>query len=190
MCFGPAAIEALGSFGPGLTEDQSALARLVIAGYRVRWLHDVRIRDEKPQGVSDAVRQRARWVAGKRRVTQRNLWGLLRAAVQQRSWAPVDVALRLLHPGRSFLALAASLLAVVAVVVDSEALLPWQLLAALAVATVAAPIAFLLRDRVPLRYVARYPLVVLIALLWLPVRLVSRFTGGRWRRTPRRAELG
>jgi cellulose synthase/poly-beta-1,6-N-acetylglucosamine synthase-like glycosyltransferase len=189
MCFATSANRALGSFGSGLTEDQDALARLVIAGFRVRWLHDVRIHDEKPQGVGDAVRQRARWVAGKRRVASRNLGGLLRAAGRQRSWAPLDVALRLLHPGRSFLALVATVLAVAAAFSGSAALFPWQLWALLAVTTVLAPILFLRRDRVPLRYVARYPLVVLIAMLWLPIRIASRFTR-RWRRTPRRAEVG
>jgi cellulose synthase/poly-beta-1,6-N-acetylglucosamine synthase-like glycosyltransferase len=189
MCFAASAYQVLGSFGSGLTEDQDALARLVTAGFRVRWLHDLRIHDEKPQGVGAAVRQRARWVAGKRRVARSNLGALVRAAGRQRSWAPLDVALRLFHPGRSFLALVAGLLAVVAAVADGDALFPWQLWAMLAAVTVVAPILFLLRDRVPRRYVARYPLVVLIAMLWLPIRVASRFTS-RWRRTPRRAELG
>ena len=42
----------------------------------------------------------------------------------------------------------------------------------------------LLRDGVPLRYVARYPVLAVLAALWAPIRLVSSFAGGRWFHTP------
>lgn len=188
MAFMPAAVTDLGLFGHGLTEDQSALARLVVAGHRVRWLHDVRLRDEKPEGVGVAVRQRARWVAGKRAVARQQAGSLLRRAGETRSWAPVDVAIRLVQPGRSFAALVAGILAVVAGITGSNLFFPWWVWASAAAVVVTAPVAFLLRDRVPLRYVARYPLVLLVALLWIPVRLASRAVGSEWRRTERRAE--
>jgi hypothetical protein len=190
MAFSARAMAALGGFGSGLTEDQDASARLVTGGFRVRWLHELRIRDEKPAAVGAAIRQRARWVAGKRRVARAQLWPLIAAAWRQRSWAPVDVALRLLNPGRSFGVLAAALLAVAAAVTGSDALFRWQVWGSLAGVLLVAPLAFLMRDGVSSRYLVRYPLVIVVAVLWLPIRIMSRLVGDRWARTPRDAELG
>ena len=67
MAFTSTALDDVGGFGTSLTEDQELGARLVLAGKTVEWLHDVRVRDEKPASVGVAVRQRARWMAGKRR---------------------------------------------------------------------------------------------------------------------------
>ena len=188
MAFAADGVTAIGRFGGGLTEDQGALARLVASGGRVGWIHDVRLRDEKPQDVAVAVHQRARWVAGKRAVARAALRPLLTAAWAKRSWAPVDVAIRLVQPGRSFLALIAALLAAVAAVTGAAALLPWWLWALVAAVVVIAPVAFLVRDGVPGRYVVRYPVVALLAILWLPIRVMSRIRRRGWRRTPRRAE--
>ena len=46
------------------------------------------------------------------------------------------------------------------------------------------PLPFLARDGVPARYLARYPLVTLIALLWVPVRVASRLGARGWYHTP------
>ncbi len=160
----------------------------MVAGRRVRWIHDVRLSDEKPEGAAAALRQRARWVAGKRAVSRRYLRPLAAAAVRQRSWAPADVAIRLLQPGRSFLALVAVVLAVVAAITGSDLLFPWWVWGLAAAVVALAPIVFLIRDGVPAHYVVRYPLLALIAAAWLPIRILSRVGGREWRRTPRRAE--
>lgn len=188
MCFSPTALGDLGGFGTGVTEDQGALAALVVAGHRVRWLHDVRLRDEKPEGVRVAITQRARWVRGKRAVARQWVGKLLRAAGSQRSWAPVDVAIRLIQPGRSFLVLLAAVLALASGVTGSDVLLPWWLWTVAASVWFLAPMVFLIREGVPARYIARYPALALLALLWLPIRVASRVGKGGWRRTPRRAE--
>ena len=105
MAFTAAALASVGGFGDGLTEDQELGARLALDGTIVEWLHDVRIYDEKPTDASSAVRQRARWMAGRRQVARTYIGKLWRAAIEQRSGRLFDVGIRLVQPGRSFIAL-------------------------------------------------------------------------------------
>ena len=183
MAISATALESAGGFGDSLTEDKDLGARLALAGHKVGWLHDVRVRDEKPEGAGVTVRQRARWVAGKRSVSRRHVLPLLGAAFRQASLALFDQAIRLIHPGRSFVALLAAALTVAASLTNSSWILPWWLWGSAAVAYFLAPMAFLKRDGVPGRYLIRYPFVVLLAVLWLPVRIMSRATSG-WYHTP------
>ena len=67
------ALDAAGGFGDDLTDDLALNIRLNLAGYQTGWLHDVRIRDEKPEDAGVAVTQRSRWVRGKRAVRRRYL---------------------------------------------------------------------------------------------------------------------
>jgi len=184
MAFTATALERSGGFGDSLTEDQELAVRLGLVGIPVRWLHDARIRDEKPSELGAAVRQRARWMSGKRRVSRRYLSRLWRAAGAQRSMALFDQGLRLAQPGRSLVALLSALLAVLAAVTGSDLLFPWQVWAVAAMIQFLLPIPFLLRDGVPARYVVRYPVLALLAALWAPIRVLSAFSGGRWYHTP------
>lgn len=185
MCLTGRALDAAGGFGGSPAEDQELLVRLELAGRRVVWLHDVRVRDEKPTGLGVAVRQRSRWMAGKREVARRSLLPLLRAAARRRSLAPIDLAVRLSQPGRSFVALLTGLLAVASATTRSPLLLAWWLWAAVAGLQVLYPLPFLWRERVPVRYLLRYPFVTVLAALWLPVRVLSRRAAG-WYHTPHR----
>lgn len=184
MCLSADALHGVGGFGAALTEDAELTAALALAGIPVTWLHDVRIRDEKPESVGVAVRQRARWVSGKRTVARRYAVPLVRRAVTHRSLGPADVALRLVQPGRSFLALLTGLLGLAAAATRSRALLPWPVWATAAAVQALLPLVFLARDRLPARYLVRYPLVTLIALLWAPARLASRLHPTGWYHTP------
>jgi cellulose synthase/poly-beta-1,6-N-acetylglucosamine synthase-like glycosyltransferase len=185
MAFAPEALRAAGAFTASLTEDQDLGARLALAGERVVWLHDVRIFDEKPPALGATVRQRARWMAGRRGVARRHAWPLARRGVATRSFALIDQAIRLMQPGRSFVALVSGTLTLTAALTGSRWLLPWELWAVATAVQVAEPIPFLARDRVPARYLVRYPLLVLLAALWAPIRLLStRVTS--WQRTPHR----
>jgi cellulose synthase/poly-beta-1,6-N-acetylglucosamine synthase-like glycosyltransferase len=175
MCITAAALAAAGGFGDSLVEDQELGVRLFLSGYNVRWLHDVRIGDEKPAGAGVAIRQRSRWVAGRRHVARVYFRNLLR----RRSPASWDLALRLIQPSRMVVAMLSALLALVSAL--GAPLWPWWLWAGLAAIQLLAPIPFLARDRVPGRYLARYPLLVLLPLLKLPARLV-RSRG--WYHTP------
>ena len=173
------ALEAAGGFGDSLTEDQDLGIRLFLAGHPVRWMHDVRVADEKPSSLTVAVRQRARWASGKTGVRRRLLVDLLRT----RSLAGWDLALRLAQPSRTFVALLSAILAVVAVLLSTDYLLSWQLWSSAALVQLAAPLPFLMRDGTPARYLWRYPLLVVFGFIYLPVRVLGRLTGG-WYHTP------
>ena len=169
------ALAAAGGFGDSLVEDQELGVRLFLAGHRVQWLHDVRIADEKPAEAGVAIRQRSRWVAG-RRFVARSYFGKLLRRGSPASW---DLALRLVQPSRMGVAILSTALAVASAL--GLALWAWWVWAALAAVQLLAPIPFLARDRVPVRYLARYPLLILLPLLKIPAR-VMRNRG--WYHTP------
>jgi cellulose synthase/poly-beta-1,6-N-acetylglucosamine synthase-like glycosyltransferase len=185
MCFTQDALDAAGGFGETLAEDQELGARLALAGINPTWLHDLRIQDEKPEGAAVAVRQRARWASGRRQVARRYAGRLAGAGVRRRAPGLFDLALRLVQPGRMFVALLTAVLAVVAALADTGWLLPWWVWAVAALIQVLAPVPFLARDGVPGRYLVRYPFLLILVLLWIPIRLVSRLRSG-WYHTPRR----
>ena len=189
MCLTEEALTAAGGFGSSQAEDQELVARLVLAGRRVQWLHDVRIRDEKPESLAVVVKQRTRWAGGKRNVGRRYGPALLRRSWKVRSLGPFDLALRLTQPSRTFLAMVTALLAVVAGIWPSVYLLPWWLWAGAAVIQVLVPLLFLARDGVSGRYLWRYPFVTVFGILWIPVRVLSRLRRG-WYHTPHRGEPG
>lgn len=178
------ALEDAGGFGDTLTEDQELAVRLLLAGHRVEWVHDVRIGDEKPASIGVTMRQRARWMAGKRAARRRHLVALLARPIPAR----IDMAVRLLQPGRSFVALISTLLAVAAAVWPSDWLFPWWVWGGLALVQLVQPIPFLAREGVGWRRIMRYPVLALLAALWLPIRLLS----GRvraWYHTPHTGEV-
>jgi cellulose synthase/poly-beta-1,6-N-acetylglucosamine synthase-like glycosyltransferase len=179
MALTAGALDAVGGFGSSLTEDQELGARLALAGHAVRWVHDVRIHDEKPRSVGVAVRQRSRWATGRSKVARTYLGELIRS----RQPGTTDLAFRLVQPGRTFLALVTAVLFVVAVAWPGEYLLSWPLWLTLALIQLLAPLPFLVRDGVESRYLAKYPLVTIIGLLYLPARIVARFGRG-WYHTP------
>ena len=179
MAFTAGALERVGGFGSSLTEDQELGARLVLAGTRVEWLHDVRVRDEKPESVGVAVRQRARWMAGKREAANKHFTALLRRGTPS-AW---DQALRLVQPGRSFVALISAMITVLAAVTESRWFLPWEAWGIATAVQVLEPIPFLARDGVEPRRLVRYPLLVILAGLWVPIRLLSGRVKG-WYHTP------
>ncbi|MDP8958501.1 MAG: glycosyltransferase family 2 protein [Actinomycetota bacterium] len=184
MCLSSAALAAAGGFGSSVTEDQELNARLVLAGIPVTWLHDVRVRDEKPAGLGVAVRQRARWRSGWREVAASYVPRLVGYGIGTPSAAALDLAIRLLQPSRTLVALVSLVLAVLAAVRPGRVLLSWRLWAGATAAQVVLPLVFLVREGVPARYLVRYPLLTLLALLWLPVRVLSRAKRAGWYHTP------
>lgn len=185
MCLTADALRSAGGFDGGLTEDADLGVRLALAGAPVAWVHDVRVRDEKPAGVGVTMRQRARWMAGKRAVARERLGPLLGRSVADRDLGLFDVALRLVQPGRSFVALGSAVLAAVAATTDSRWLFGRRVWAGAAAVQLLAPLLFLARDGTPPRYLVRYPLVTIVAALWVPVRVSSRRVE-RWYHTPHR----
>lgn len=179
MALTAGALAASGGIGTSTTEDQDLCARLLIADTPVRWIHDVRIADEKPSSLGVAVRQRARWTSGKSGVRRQLLADLLRL----RSAAGLDLAIRLTQPSRTFVALLTGMLAVVAALVGGDYLFSWQVWVTVALLQFVAPLPFLIRDGVGVRYLWRYPLLAVFGLIYLPVRLLGRLTEG-WYHTP------
>jgi cellulose synthase/poly-beta-1,6-N-acetylglucosamine synthase-like glycosyltransferase len=179
--FAPTAAWVLESDSGVLTEDSEQVARLVLAGRRIAWLHGVRVYDQKPASMGIAMRQRARWMSGKRSVARSYRSKLLMEAVRKRAWGPVDIVIRQSQPGRSFMVGVSGALAVAAWF--SDQLWPWWVWVLIVAVQVVAPLLFLVRDRVPGRYLWRYPLLVVFGLLWLPVRFMSARVRG-WYHTP------
>lgn len=183
MAFTRAALDAVGGVRDTLTEDQDLSVRLALADVRVAWLHDVRIRDEKPAELSSFVGQRARWMAGKRAAARSHARRLFATALQRRSLRLFDQGLRLVQPGRSFVALVSGVLTAASAVTRSPWLLPAWLWGTVTAIQVLLPIPFLARDEVPKRYIVRYPMLAVLAALWIPMRVLSR-TVRSWSRTP------
>ncbi len=179
--FAPTASWVLESVGEALTEDSDQAARLLLAGRRVGWLHDVRAYDQKPASMGVALRQRARWMSGRRAVSRAYRRKMIVAALRRRSWGPVDLVIRQIQPSRTFMVGLSAALAIGAWFTDL--LWPWPVWALVAAVQVLAPIVFLVRDGVPARYLWRYPLLVVFGLAWLPVRLMSSRVR-EWYHTP------
>lgn len=175
MCLTSRALEESGGFGTGLVEDQELGVRCFLAGFPVRWLHDLRVADEKPVTADIAVNQRARWQSGRRQVARRWFWSLLKKG----SPGSRDLALRLVQPSRAGIALISSVLAIASAL--GVPLWPWQLWAVIALVQFLGPLPFLIRDGVPRRYLLRYPLLILLPLLKVLARL-RRNRG--WYHTP------
>ncbi|MBT8216537.1 MAG: glycosyltransferase [Acidimicrobiia bacterium] len=179
--FAPTATWVLGTPSGVLTEDSEQAARLAQSGHRIGWLHTVRVYDQKPVSMSVAMKQRARWMSGKRSVARSHRLGLISQAVRRRSWGLIDLVIRQSQPGRTFMVGIAVLLAVFSLFTDL--LWPWWVWGGLALIQVLAPLVFLMRDRVPARYLWRYPLLAVFGLVWVPVRLMSARVRG-WYHTP------
>ncbi|MEX2279383.1 MAG: glycosyltransferase family 2 protein [Acidimicrobiia bacterium] len=178
MCLTAEAIDAAGGFGTTLSEDQEMGVRLFVAGITVRWLHDVRVRDEKPVTTAVAVRQRARWAAGRSQVAARWVGPLL----AKRSLAAFDLALRLRQPSRMGVAAVSAGLAVAGLAGLPVSVGLWSSVAAV---QVLAPIPYLARDGVATRHLLRYPLLMLLPILKIPARLLRQ---RGWYHTPHGAE--
>jgi cellulose synthase/poly-beta-1,6-N-acetylglucosamine synthase-like glycosyltransferase len=175
MCLTAEALDAAGGFGAAAADDQELGVRLFLAGIPVTWAHDIKVRDEKPVHSGVAIRQRARWVTGRRQVAKRHLGDLL----SRPSPASVDMAIRLIQPSRMGVALTSAGLAVASAF--GAPLLAASFWAVLAAVQFLAPIPFLAREGVAPRYLIRYPLLAFLPLLKVPARLIRQ---RGWYHTP------
>ncbi len=172
----------LTSGADGLTEDQDLADRLAVMGRRVHWIPSACVADEKPGSAEVLVRQRARWVAGRRIGRMHRIAFLVRG---QGRWsvARLDRLVHLVLPGRI---IAFSILVIVTGLgfLRPEWLFisPWvpaiSLLAAAVVIVVA-----LAREGAGARRIVQVPLLLLFAAYWIPERLTARRQKG-WYHTP------
>lgn len=175
MCVTAEALDVVGGFGSSLAEDQELGVKLFEAGYPVVWLHDVEILDEKPVSSTVAVRQRSRWAAGRAQVAKQHVPQLLAT----RNPVAIDLAIRLAQPSRMSVAMGSGLLALGSLV--SLPTLGFRLWATVSAIQVLAPLPFLWKEGVDRKYLLRYPVLVFLPLLKIPVRLVKQ---SGWYHTP------
>jgi len=117
-------------------------------------------------------------MAGRRAVARRYLRRLWRAAVEQRSLRLFDVGLRLVQPGRSFVAALSGGLTLTALATRSRLLFPWPIWGAVTALQILEPIPFLHRDGLATKYLLRYPFLAILAALWIPIRVASAIARG------------
>jgi cellulose synthase/poly-beta-1,6-N-acetylglucosamine synthase-like glycosyltransferase len=142
MCLTSEALGEAGGFGSSLVEDQDLGVRLFRSGHRVRWVHDVRVRDEKPSTAGVAVRQRSRWATGRRQVAREHVGSL----VSMRDAAAFDLAVRLVQPSRMGVAMGSAGLALLSAA--GVPLLSAWTWGSVALLQLLAPLPFLARDGV------------------------------------------
>ena len=188
MCITAEALESAGGFSVAFAEDRDLALRVLLSGSRVRWLHTVRILDEKPTAAAAAVRQRARWRNADRDVRRRHLGTLLRYAAAERSGSAADHALRMVRPGRAVLVGLSALPTALSLVRSAPWLLPRRVWAPALATQLLLPPAFLARDGVARRHVLLSPAALCIAALALPVQVVAPRVRGRWVHTPHLGE--
>jgi cellulose synthase/poly-beta-1,6-N-acetylglucosamine synthase-like glycosyltransferase len=83
-----------------LTEDMEFTMRLVLNDYSVAWSHNAIVYDEKPLTFTQSWKQRKRWMQGHADVASRFVLPLIKKAIREKKWAPVDCAIYLLQPVR------------------------------------------------------------------------------------------
>lgn len=188
MAFEESVLGEVGAFGASNVEDNELALRLALAGIPIYWAHHIRILDEKPVAARVAVRQRARWKAGKRELRARYLSRLGKKWLERPSMATLDQMIRLVNPGRSLVALVSAIVWVGAVIGPGW-FFSWRLWATATLVQLLTPIPFLLRDRIPLRHVVRFPILVLLPALAIPIGVASRRIRG-WYHTPHVGGLG
>lgn len=181
VCIRGEALARTRGYGETRTEDRDLELQLVEAGIKVRWLHDLKLRDEKPADIDTLARQRARWAAGKRanrRAHTARLWG----AALGGSWTAFDRLIELVMPSRQVSAVLLGLLGLVGILTGASAWLVATVLGVVAV-TILLVLLALAAERIPLRHILLTPLLMVFVVIWIPVQVLSRRQQG-WFSTP------
>jgi cellulose synthase/poly-beta-1,6-N-acetylglucosamine synthase-like glycosyltransferase len=184
-----------------VTDDLELVARLALLGVRVAYEPLARVRDEKPAVLSQALKQRERWMRGRWSVVERYLPRLLGAALgagPERSPAvrarAFDACVQLAAPSLLFTSVALGTLAGTELLLArslprAARMLLWAIPPPISLAisalAFAAPAPRLLQYRVPLAAWAVYPLQPLYLLLSVPLSAAGFLRRGAptWRRT-------
>jgi cellulose synthase/poly-beta-1,6-N-acetylglucosamine synthase-like glycosyltransferase len=110
MCFTRALLGRVPHDAFSVVEDLEYGIRLGLAGERVWYVDEAQVFGEMVSGELASRSQRVRWESGRRAIARTWLAALLKAAASRRSGVLFDLALDLLVPPLSYLALAASTL--------------------------------------------------------------------------------
>lgn len=93
-------LKELGWGATCLTEDMEFTMKLSLNGIKVAWAQNAVVYDEKPLTLSQSWKQRVRWMQGHADVASRFTMPLLKKAVKEKKWAPIDCMLYLFQPIR------------------------------------------------------------------------------------------
>ncbi len=105
MCFSRSLLAMQPPLATGLVEDVEYGVQLGLAGYRVAYTPEAFVRGEMATDGRAAASQRRRWEGGRRQLTTRFVPRLLVAAMRQRSATLLDLAMDLIVPPLTYLAL-------------------------------------------------------------------------------------
>src|SRR5262249_16699698 len=104
MCFSAALLRQVPHQAFSIVEDLEYGVRLGQAGHRVAYAHEAHVYGEMVSGEKASRSQRRRWEGGRRQIAQQVGWPLLREAVGRRSGLLMDLALDVLVPPLSTIA--------------------------------------------------------------------------------------
>ncbi len=173
-----------------VTDDLELVARLALLGVRVAYEPAARVRDEKPDTLAQALRQRERWMRGRWAVVEEYVPRLLAAAFGRdgdrdlgERMRAFDACIQLAAPSVLFSGAALGAVAGVEFLRLRPARATLSL--SLALLTFAAPLPELVAHRPPRRVWALYPLQPLYLLLSVPLSAAGfvRRGAATWRRT-------
>ena len=100
FCIDTEVLKEIGWQATCLTEDMEFTMRLSLNDYKVAYAEKAVVYDEKPLTFSQSWKQRTRWMQGHADVASRFIGPLLRKAIVEHKWSPVDCAVYLLQPLR------------------------------------------------------------------------------------------
>ncbi|HET7543353.1 MAG TPA: glycosyltransferase family 2 protein [Polyangiaceae bacterium] len=109
MCFGTALLAAVPHEAFSIVEDVEYGIRLGEAGYRVYYADEAHVYGEMVSTAAAASSQRRRWEEGRKQLIRDNGWRLLRAGLARQNRVLFDLALDLLVPPLSRIAILAVL---------------------------------------------------------------------------------
>ena len=191
MCFSRDVIRKMGWQAFSLTENWEYYVMLVLAGYEPTAAPAARIYSQLARSLAQGQTQRMRWMKGRIETLQRYWRQLLRAGVQERSLAKLDVLMELARPSHSIL-LFWSVAYVLVCLIGWLLMYPaggWLLVFSMAIlgAQVAYFLAGLLVERPPLRTWLALPMVPLYVCWKLAVsaRGLLGLRDCRWVKTTR-----
>ncbi|MES1174330.1 MAG: glycosyltransferase family 2 protein [Myxococcales bacterium] len=104
MCFSAGLLAAVPHEAFSIVEDVEYGLRLGEAGYRVHYADDAHVYGEMVSTAAAASSQRRRWEEGRKELVRRNGWRLLRLGFARKNWVLFDLALDLLVPPLSRIA--------------------------------------------------------------------------------------
>lgn len=109
MAFTPAVLRAVPHDAFSIVEDLEYGLRLGRAGYRVAYVGEAKVLGEMAPGEGASRSQRRRWEGGRFQIAREQVPGLLAQALRERSQVLLDLALDLLVPPLTYVALAVAL---------------------------------------------------------------------------------